>query len=974
MMVLLIFFTNYENIRIENLRANNDLDNLCVRRLAIHIVALVVVQLGSWAQTSLADSPGQQTEATIYVSTYVGTGVPGNATENESRFRAAMAEPYGLVCDRSGNLYYSDYENNKIRRVDAKSGKVTTAAEVFAPQRLALDGRGGLYVGSMHGVVWKVDLTTGQANVVAGGGTARISSGSAVAVALGEPAGMHIDSAGDVYIADEKLHAVFRLTPATGQLTVVAGKRGQRGFMGDGGPATQALLSGPADVEIDSSGNLYIVEAENHVVRFVSSGEGTISTLAGAPMSKGFSGDGGSSDIRFNRPQDLHLTEDGRLLIADSYNHRARELNLQTGVISTMAGSGGSEYAGENISAPESSLPYPVAITSNQSGTFFISSPKAHRIFRIGAQSVIPQPWWLSPWSWLTCFSIVALLLYGVADIRARQLRVRASLFEEEVDRRTVELANQNEIAEQQSKRLAELSEANNRVLAQISHEFRTPLTVIIGPLDRMRELASSDKEGRYFDTTQRNASRLLRLVDQMLGLTIIGAVNAEPTSPVPATSILRQVVASFQSLAEDRGIALDIFQTEAIMLQSTKDAVETIIVNLVSNAIKYSAEGGQVSVSLCAQELMGVLSVADRGRGIATESLEQIFEPFERAHNEAERIPGSGLGLAVAKELVETHGGRVEVDSVPGKGSTFRVFLPLANIDCADKTIATAGRPSYVQDEVSALRSRFPLVNEDTSKDPKLPVLLVVEDNVDMRSYLVDMLTPYYRCLQADDAQSAIRLATTEIPDIVVSDVVLPGKDGFSICKYLRNDDRSSHIPIILLTAQGGPDNKWRGLAEKADDYIAKPFDESELLHRIDNLLELRRLLQARYSRDVRFDLSTPSDLPSKDRKFLENLGCWLAGCYQNSNIGVSTMAAAIAASERQIQRKLQALIGLSPSEFLRDYRLLRAHEFLLAGGRPGEVAFRCGFTSHAHFSSCFKAEFGYPPSQACRKARVGK
>lgn len=939
---------------------------LAARHIARCIKVLIGFQLLYATQMSPAEPLEQPTETAVYVSTYVGTGVAGNAAEHESRYRAAMAEPYGLVCDQPGNLYFSDYENNKVRKVDARSGKVTTVAEVLAPQRLALDGQGGLYVGSMHGLVWKVDLKSGRSGVVAGGGTARISSGSALEMALGEPSGMQVDSIGNVYIADEKLHAVFRLTPATGQMTVIAGKRGQRGFTGDGGPATQALLGGPADVEIDIAGNLYIAEAENHVVRFVSDPTGIIHTLAGTPLSKGFAGDGGSLDVRFNRPQDLYLTDDNRLLIADFYNHRARELNLQTGVVSTIAGSGSSEYAGENIPVEDASLPYPVAIAANSSGTLFISSPSQHRVSQIGAPSVIPTPWWLSLWSWLAAIGIVALLLFGIADIRARQLRARARSLEEEIERRTADLVRQNEIVEQQATRLGELSDAKDQVLARISHEFRTPLTVILGPLDRMRGLVSSDEERRYLETTERNASRLLRLVDQMLGLTTIGAGNVEATSPIPASLILAQAVTSFQSLAEDRGIALEIERIEAVILQSTIDAVETIAVNLISNAIKYTPEGGRVSVSLCARGQMGVLSVTDNGRGIAAEFIEHIFEPFERAHDEAERIPGSGLGLAVVREFVDSHGGWVEVDSIPGKGSTFQVFLPLVSIATDQKFAGPVDQIMHAQTEVAAMRDDQPALNTAYTQNMESPLALVVEDNADMRRYLLEVLTPHYRCLQTDDGLEAIALATVEIPDIVISDIMLPGQDGYAICRQLKEDALTSHIPVVLLTALSDHDHKLRGLGVQADEYVPKPFSEAELLLRIGNLLELRAILQARYSRDLRFERTTPPDLQNQDRAFLKKLGCWLASRYRDPDIDLGMIASAMAVSDRQIQRKLKALIGLSPSEFLRDYRLQRAHEHLLAGGRPSEVAFGCGFKSHAHFASCFKAEFGYPPSHA--------
>ena len=938
---------------------------------AFCIHTFILINLLFAAQASPADSAESSAGAARFVSTYTGTGMPGNAAEHENRYRAAMAEPYGLVCDQAGNLYFSDYENNRVRRVDADSGEVTTAAEVPAPQALALDRHGGLYVGSMYGVVWRVELKTGASSVVAGGGTAQVASGPATAVALGAPTGVEVDSIGDVYIADESLHVVFRLIPSTGQLTVVAGERGQPGFSGDGGPATASRLSSPADVEVDKAGNLYIADADNHVVRFVSAQSGMIRTLSGTPMSKGFAGDGGSMDVQFNWPQDLMLFGEDRLLIADVFNHRVRELHLPTGVVSTLAGSGSYEPTGENVSAATASLPYPVAIAANPSGTLYVSSPREHRVFQIGAPSVIPRPWWLSPWSWLAAIGVFGSLLYGITDARAQQLRARAHSLEREVARRTADLVRQNETIERQAKQLGELAEVKDQVLARISHEFRTPLTLILGPLGRIRELASSSEERRYLDSTESNASRLLRLVNQTLGLARIGAGKVEPPSPVLVVPILEQVVASFESLAEDRGIALAIERADALVLLSSVDAVETIAVNLISNAIKYTPVGGQVSVSVYAQRHVGVLSVADSGRGIEDEFIERIFEPFERAHDEAERIPGSGLGLAVVREIADAHDGRVEVDSSPGEGSTFRVVLPLAGGAPGEHTVASAREATDARTEVAALRGRPSSVNFDACADKGAPIALIVEDNADMRRYLLEVLGPHYRCLQADDGRSAVALAIAEVPDIVVSDIMLPGQDGYAICRQLKDDARTSHVPVVLLTALGDPDCKLRGLDEQADDYVAKPFDEAELLLRLRNLLELRQILQARFARDLRFDRATPSDLRRQDRAFLAKLGTWIAGRYQDPGLELGMLAAAMAVSDRQMQRKLKALIGLSPSEFLRDYRLQRAQEQLVAGGRPGRVASDCGFVSHPHFAACFKAQFGYPPSQAPDRVR---
>lgn len=926
-----------------------------------------------FATQALSAKPADRPVAVgTFVSTYVGTGVAGDAAERQDRYHAAMTEPYGLACDSEGNLYFSDYENNRVRRVAARSGRVTTVAKVASPQGLALDGADALYVGSMQAVVQRIDLTTGKVTVVAGGGTAQVSSGPATTLALAVPAGVRVDAAGDVYIADGNLHAVFRFRPATGQLTIVAGQRGQQGFAGDGGPATAALLSDPADVAIDAAGNLYIADSSNHVIRFVDAKNGRIRTVAGTPGTAGFYGDGGAAGARFNLPQAILLVGETKLLIADTGNHRLRELDLESGVVGTVAGTGEREYKNENVPARDAPLPFPASIAASPSGTLYVSSSRSYRILQIGARSKIPVPWWKSPWTWLAAALLLAALLFGSADLRARQLRARAQSLEADVEQRTLDLVRQTAIVKQQADRLAALAATKDQVLTRISHGFRTPLTIILGPLPRLREQTAVSSERRYLDSVERNASRLLRLVDQMLGLTRIGPGQGDSTVPVPVAPILEQIVASFESLAEERGIALSIIQADAVTVQSTVDCLEMIAVNLISNAIKYTAAGGGVAVSQCAQGRMGVLEVADNGRGIAPEFLARIFEPFERAHDEAERIPGSGLGLAVVRELADAHGGRVEVDSVPGKGSTFRVHLPLASGLPGMALPPMAEPPVLAGIEAAALRVDPMLPDIAAEQDRHKPTILVIEDNVDMRRYLIDVLSPHYRCLSTDDGLKAVAVATAEVPDVVVSDIVLPGQDGYAVCRQLKSSELTSHIPVVLLTALGDPEHKLRGLGVQADDYLAKPFNEPELLLRIRSLLEIRAILQRRYARDLQLERMQPEDLHERDRAFLAKLGQFIAERHADAGLDLRAIASAMAVSERQLQRKVKALIGLTPAEYMRDYRLQRAHERLVAGERSGAVALAFGFASAAHFSSCFKAQYGYPPREARERMRT--
>lgn len=577
--------------------------------------------------------------------------------------------------------------------------------------------------------------------------------------------------------------------------------------------------------------------------------------------------------------------------------------------------------------------------------------------------TVLP-PWWQTWWAYLVYATAAVLLLVLTSWYRTRSLRERATELERQVTARTHELVEQREFVESQARQLEVLAETKDRLMTQISHEFRTPLTVILGPIDRLQGAAIAEPLRNYLATTKRNASRLLRLVDQMLSLAKLKSGHAEPTGPVLAAPVVRQVVASFDSLAVDRGLDLAPEAIEELTLQSTVDALEKIAVNLVSNAIKYSSRGGRIRVSLAhGTGDAGTLTVSDTGRGIAAGELPHIFEPFKRGHDDAERIPGSGLGLALVHELVTAHGGRVEVESTPGVGSTFRVSLPLAT-PTATQPVVAPGESGDAQLAVAAMSAGNPATTRGLPESQKDAALLVIEDNPDMRDYLGQVLGHAYQVAFASDGRAGLEAAFSEVPDLVICDIMLPGKNGYEVCHELKTDDRTSHIPVILLTALEGREDRLKGLAERADDYLVKPFDEAELRQRIANLLALRTLLQRRFARDLRFEAPL-ADLSKRDQAFLQKLARVAAEHHADAEFDVARMASALAAGERNLQRKLKALLGMTPAEYLREYRLQQALERLRAGERPGDVAYATGFVSQAHFSKCFRAQFGMTPSE---------
>jgi DNA-binding response OmpR family regulator len=297
---------------------------------------------------------------------------------------------------------------------------------------------------------------------------------------------------------------------------------------------------------------------------------------------------------------------------------------------------------------------------------------------------------------------------------------------------------------------------------------------------------------------------------------------------------------------------------------------------------------------------------------------------------------------------------------------------LPTATIDAA-----AAGTPVDFSEEarleVAALRAAEPGDPGPAGTEAAGHSILIIEDNPDMRGYLRQVLADGYAVEFAEDGEAGLRKAFTLVPDLIVCDVMLPGTDGFEVCHALKSDARTSHIPVIILTALEGHDERLKGLAEKADDYLTKPFDEAELRQRIANLLDLRAMLQRRYSRDLQYDRAAPAELSARDQQFLQKLSGYVGRRYADPDLELSAIASALAVSERNLQRKLKALVGLSPGEYLRGYRLQRAMERLLAGERPGDVAAAVGFASQAYFSTCFRVQYGFAPSEARARAKPG-
>jgi len=524
---------------------------------------------------------------------------------------------------------------------------------------------------------------------------------------------------------------------------------------------------------------------------------------------------------------------------------------------------------------------------------------------------------------------------------------------------------------ETQHQELEKLDQLKSRFFNNISHEFRTPLTLILGPIDQLRKQVD-DSLKPTIEVIERNGKRLLKLINQLLDLSKIESGKiAIKTTLIDVVPLCKGWIMSFNSIAETRSIKLRMnTKKEAHFLYIDQGKVEEIILNLLSNAFKYTGDGGKISVDLIEKKVADKeylsISVSDTGTGIPAQELDHIFDRFYQASNaDAEDVTGTGIGLALIKELAELHKGYILVNSEVGKGSTFDVLLPIGRDHLKDEEIITI---SKLKEEVNEIQEAVLLPNDKQpiamEQDSSLPIVLLVEDNPDLRNYMRGILSTSYNVIEAAHGKEGVDMAIEHIPDIVLSDLMMPKMDGLQLCKLLKEDMRTSHIPIILLTAKSSKEDKIEGLKSLADDYLTKPFNTEELLVRLHNLIDLRKKMQSHFSSG---DLLKPKkvQMNSMDQIFMERVTEQLETEISNALFGVVELAYSLGLSRSQLFRKIKAITSLTPNEFIRSFRLYRAMDMLKQqSATVSEIAYETGFQNPSYFSKCFQEQFGMAPS----------
>lgn len=616
------------------------------------------------------------------------------------------------------------------------------------------------------------------------------------------------------------------------------------------------------------------------------------------------------------------------------------------------------------------------------------------------ALTILP-PWWRTRWA----MGVYLLLFVGTGWGVRRY----------EMDRLRLEHRLQRE--HEETEQLRELDRARSRFFADVSHEFRTPLTLTLGPLDDLRSgfhgPLPEPVQGQV-ELARRNAGRVLELIDQLLEVARLETGSTRLMARrLELGSFLRRVGGHFDPLAGRRDLRLEVETPEGgVEVFAEPARLEKILGNLLSNALKFTPPGGTVTLRLDADEAAARISVRDTGPGIPPEELPRVFDRFYRGERSSEQAyPGTGIGLALVRELVHLHGGTVEVESGPEAGSRFTVTLRqgrehlrpdqvVEEVDAGSWTPRSSTRegteaeaavrwpppPGTESTPISrgpggngATPSASPSPDDNGAERDDVTTVLVAEDNSELRDYIRSHLEGRFRVMEASDGREALELARANLPDLVISDVMMPGMDGHALCRALKEDPETDFLPVILLTARAAPEDRLAGLRDRADAYLTKPFDVEELLTVVRNHLEVRERLEARFSGTSANGGSgddqalrrhptlhaAPVEATSPDARFLEQVRTVIEARMEDEDFSVEELARRVAHSRSHLHRRLKELVDESPSDLIRRMRLERAAYLLEArAGSVSRIAYAVGFKSVAHFSNRFQEHFGVRPS----------
>ncbi len=576
-------------------------------------------------------------------------------------------------------------------------------------------------------------------------------------------------------------------------------------------------------------------------------------------------------------------------------------------------------------------------------------------------QIIVLPPWWASWWAYSLYGLCLMATIYFIVYFFKKRILLRQEL----------------KLKFEEANRLQDLDTFKSQVYTNLTHEFRTPLTVILGMTEQLEngswQSAVAEKEkGKVTGALaliKNNGKNLLQLINQLLDLSKLESksfkLHLKQNDIVP---YLRYVTESFQSYANSNNLSLRFFSgVESLIMDFDPEQIKQVVTNLISNALKFTPSGGDIFVKLNETQNNLDIEVSDTGIGISQEDLPHIFDRFYQVDSSTTRATqGTGIGLAHTQELVKVMGGTISVDSEIGKGTRICVQLPITQSALMDT------EPLPVTDLIATIPVvNAPMDEEATYREQSVPLpqLLIIEDNPDVVVYLRACLENDYQIMVAYNGKIGIERALELIPDFIISDVMMPEKDGYQVCDVLKHDDRTSHIPIILLTAKADAVSRMAGLRRGADAYLAKPFNEEELLLQIRVLLENRRRIASYFSKTLQVEQVLPPDpILSKtievEDAFLTKVKSIIETNYQDEAFSLPQLCLEIGMSRSQLFRKMKAVTNTAPSDLIRTFRLTRAKTLLEKGELTvAEVTYQVGFKDPSYFTKIFLEEFGILP-----------
>ncbi len=597
----------------------------------------------------------------------------------------------------------------------------------------------------------------------------------------------------------------------------------------------------------------------------------------------------------------------------------------------------------------------------------------------VAVKITIAPPPWKTWWAYTLYALLITSFFYGLRRYELNRLHLK----------------NRLQLEHLQAEKLKELNHLKSRFFANISHEFRTPLTLILGPLEHVATQLSDSGLKQQLQTAFNNGRRLLRLINQLLDLSKLEAGGMElKASRGNLLAFLKGIVFTFESAARQKQITLE-FHSDYDRLEAYYDVekLEQVFYNLMSNAIKFVPpdSNGKISVKVVRAQASFLdklppniecvrVTVRDTGIGIPAHELPHIFDRFYQVEKARTHAPeGTGIGLALAKEMVELHYGQMSVSSAEGNGATFIVTLPLGKEHLRPEEVveevSSEPLPAFSKERVEEQEREMEIEDRASSLEPSASsieeqasskeIILLVEDNPEVRAFIRQQLEGRYAVLEAADGEEGLTRASEAIPDLIISDVMMPKMDGYALCAALKTEEKTSHVPVLLLTAKAGEENKLEGLETGADDYLTKPFSSKELLARIRNLIAQRRKLRERFSREVVLQPSAIA-ITSADERFLNRVKAAVEKNLGDEEFSVEDFGREVGMSRVQLHRKLKALTDQSAGEFILSMRLQRAAALLQQNaGTVAEIAYMTGFNTPNYFAKCFRKQYGCSPSE---------